>query len=263
MNDVSGWGDSLIDRVAAAADVVVFDHGSRLLSAGAVVEWHVEPGGVYGFIAGGAHEVSCTLRVEPLREDHLALLLTFIRHLPPEQLSRRFLEVLDKALANRHVTLGPSSAPEPRCECPDWGDYCKHSVALALALAGAIDANPWTWLRTRGLEIAVEPEVPDVEDREPTLDDELAIYWSGSQEGVAISDVPRPADRERDRNVLVDALAPAFSTPGRTRAAVARLAEEAAAGFEALYRELVDAPGDVPPPRCSDPEGPRRDIAAG
>lgn len=243
MNGVAGWGDTLLQEVRAVTDAERFERGEDLYSEGAVVEWHVEPGGLYGFVEGRSSDYSCTLRVEPLRDDHLALLLTFVRHLPEDQLSRGFLEVLDRALAARRVTLGPTSAPGPRCECPDWGEYCRHSVALAHAFADAVSASPWVWLHARGLE----PRAEDVPAAEPTLDEELATFWAGTEEGSALSDVPRPADRERDRRVLVEALTAAFRTPGRNRAAVARLAEEAAAGFEELYAELVGRCGEVPP----------------
>lgn len=239
MNGVEGWGNALMTAVMREADPQRFARGEDLYVEGAVIEWHVEPGGLYGFIEGRSSEYSCTLRVEPLRDDHLALLLTFIRHLPQDQVSRGFLDVLDRALAARQVTLGPTSAPEPRCQCPDWGDYCKHSVALAFAVADAIDASPWVWLHARGLEPGAG--VSAVAEREPTLDDELATYWSGAVEPGVVPELPRPADRERDRDTLVTALRTAF---GRSSG---RRAEEAATEFEELYRELVAPAGTVPP----------------
>lgn len=46
------------------------------------------------------------------------------------------------------------------CDCPDWGDPCKHGVAALLQLAREVDDDPGLLLRWRGIEDVVPPAPP-------------------------------------------------------------------------------------------------------
>lgn len=46
------------------------------------------------------------------------------------------------------------------CDCPDWGDPCKHGVAALLQLACEVDDDPGLLLRWRGIDDVVPPAPP-------------------------------------------------------------------------------------------------------
>ncbi len=46
------------------------------------------------------------------------------------------------------------------CDCPDWGDPCKHGVAALLQLAREVDDDPSVLLRWRGIDDVVPPPPP-------------------------------------------------------------------------------------------------------
>lgn len=46
------------------------------------------------------------------------------------------------------------------CDCPDWGDPCKHGVAALLQLAREVDDDPALLLRWRGIDDVVPPAPP-------------------------------------------------------------------------------------------------------
>lgn len=46
------------------------------------------------------------------------------------------------------------------CDCPDWGDPCKHGIAALLQLAREVDDDPGLLLRWRGIDDIVPPAPP-------------------------------------------------------------------------------------------------------
>ena len=64
----------------------------------------------------------------------------------------------------------PSSSSQLtfRCSCPDWGDPCKHAVAVTLELADRLDDDPELLARFLGLEAATHSPRPGAAVAQPT-----------------------------------------------------------------------------------------------
>jgi hypothetical protein len=92
------------------------------------------------------------------------------------------------------VASGDLGAAVPRppdvsisCVCPDWGDPCKHGVAVLLKLAQEIDDDPSLLLRWRGIDGPVDRPPPGTESladprfrspSDPDLGDvRLGVVW--------------------------------------------------------------------------------------
>jgi len=191
------WGEDLVSSVALYADGSRYSRGQSLWAQDAVFNLRVEFGKVSAHVDGPLNVYECELEVEPFVGGQLSFLNTLT--IPPGWSTK--LEKLALVLQAHGVSLGP----DPRtpatvsCTCPDDDYYCKHVIATVMTFADRIDDDPTIWLAARGFgraEVAPEPV------REATLDDELAGYWEGSAAS-PVSDVVRPAVRERDTEVLL------------------------------------------------------------
>jgi uncharacterized Zn finger protein len=265
---MTGWGTDLLFSITDTADWLRVDRGEELHAQGAVLHLSVSPGLVVGLVQGSGGAYHCRIQVDLLPDPHLALLMTFLRHLPRGRTSSLMLSTITLGLSARGVDLGPAGDLPPTvfCECPDEEEYCKHVIALALEACGLFDEDPWSWLEARGLTLpagaathappADETEAQDrTVDAVPTLEDELATYWTGSGEVSPVAEVWRPATRERDRAELVTGLLPEFTVQGRSRAKALELASGAAEELEALYAKLKSS--STPVPHARDPlDGP-------
>lgn len=101
------------------------------------------------------------------------------------------------------------------CSCPDWGDPCKHGVAVLFALAAAVDDDPDVLLRWRGIAAPEAPSVggPDASPpvRGPVADDgpraqviELVSALAGLTDRSGKPLVRRAAQRALDRQASQD-----------------------------------------------------------
>lgn len=259
---MTSWGTDLVFAVTDAADWQRVERGEDLHDLGGVLDCRISAGMLTGLIRGsGPEDYACRVHIDVLPAPHLALLLTFLRHLPMGRRNSLMLSTLELGLSARGIDLGPDAdlPPTAFCECPDYEEYCKHVIALTLHAADLFDEDPWLWLEARGLMSSTEaaPTVVSsvVEEPEPvvepTLDDELATYWAaGSGEVPAVAEIARPAHRELDRTELVARLVPEFSVQGRSRAKAIDLAERAADDLEQLYVELIASAATVPAARA-------------
>ena len=102
--------------------------------------------------------------------------------------------------------------PKPRelrfsCSCPDFGDPCKHAVAVLLQLAALVADEPELLVTWRG---AGGFDLPD-DDRalEPGMTPALAAYFGLENEPVLLRPVnplPPPAPDDEAARLLADAL---------------------------------------------------------
>ena len=67
----------------------------------------------------------------------------------------------------------PTSGSDLRftCSCPDWGDPCKHAVAVTLELAERLDDDPAMLTRFLGLRATIPSPRPKVATPTPALAD--------------------------------------------------------------------------------------------
>lgn len=100
--------------------------------------------------------------------------------------------------ARAAAELDPAAAvPAPgdvalSCDCPDWGDPCKHGVAALLQLACDVDDDPSVLLRWRDLEDVVAPAPPGtgplVDPDPPTAPDD---GWDDEVDGGTVRPLRR------------------------------------------------------------------------
>ena len=108
-----------------------------------VVRIFVVPGRIVGKVEGSrVRPYDVQISAPLLRDQPLLRMLHFLLDVP-----EAMQEVLD------HV---PQLIPNPHdvefvCSCPDWGDPCKHGVALWLAAAERFAREPEHLLRFRGI----------------------------------------------------------------------------------------------------------------
>ena len=95
-----------------------------------------------------------------------------------------------------HLPLSPASWGEMSgdCSCPDWGNPCKHQVAVFYALTNDIDRNPLLLFHLRGitskelLEAGGKNDIPDIV---PPLAEPVFIPFA---EATTLSQKENPAD---------------------------------------------------------------------
>jgi uncharacterized Zn finger protein len=121
------------------------------------------------------------------------------------------------------------------CDCPDWGEPCKHVAALCYVLAEEFDADPFAMLAWRGKE----------------RDDLLNALRGSARAGAAAPAAARPGRPTGDSPalaVLADVPGPsaeqsaaAFWSPGLSQARLNTLPQSPAAPADLLLR-LSDPP---------------------
>ena len=82
-----------------------------------------------------------------IEEDPMLLALIAAGELPESFLQK---------LKDKGIDLIPQKWKEMdrKCNCPDWGDPCKHMAALYYVIAREIDADPHVLFRLRGMDLA-------------------------------------------------------------------------------------------------------------
>jgi len=98
---------------------------------------------------------------------------------------------LEAVFREAGVELFPRRWSELRtdCNCPDWGDPCKHIAAVLYVFADQLDADPWLLIEWRGRArddlLGAFDGVPEV------AGDEIAPWWPFGPG--PLPDVPAPA----------------------------------------------------------------------
>ena len=176
---------------AEMADPERFRRGRTYVRQHAVDSIDVEPAVVHGEVQGSRPSpYHVTIRTRPVRRATAVA-----------------------AMADDGTTARPSMlVPRPddlriTCDCPDWGDPCKHAVAVLLALGDELAAEPELLARWRQVS---EPAPDDVAS--------LAAASPDRAPGAArADDVPDPLNQFFGRGYDPDPIAPLTPLPARRR----------------------------------------------
>jgi len=160
------WGQRLIDAVEASADQNRLSRGRSYLTNGRIQKLAVDSTGVFNAQVRGSINAYMGVHKEPLylvsielpvigsdawseiiktiaqRANLLAQLL--MKELPAE---------IEACFESFSYQLVPQRYKELKtfCNCPDWGDPCKHIAGVIYQLAQRIDQDPFTLFELRGL----------------------------------------------------------------------------------------------------------------
>lgn len=232
------WSRRFIDLVESFADKGRLQRGRAYARKGQVIDLRVGPYEVTARVQGSVAEpYEVALGIDAIEEEdwraieaELAARAVFRARLlagemPPE---------IEGVFAEFGLTLFPESPDDLHlmCDCPDWGDPCKHAAAVLYLLAEAFDDDPFLILawngRTRERLLtalrrgpaAAAPDPFEIEDEPLTA----AGFWTPPSGLARLRErppVPRvpagfllrvatpPPVRVRRRD-LVDVLAPAY-----------------------------------------------------
>ncbi|MCR3744924.1 putative conserved protein, contains Zn finger domain [Actinomadura glauciflava] len=231
------WSRRFIDLVESFADAGRLQRGRAYARKGNVFDLRVDAHEVTAKVRGSAPEpYEVALGIEAIDEDgwraveaELASRALFRARLlagemPPE---------IEWVFAELGLALFPDSASDLHlmCDCPDWGDPCKHAAAVLYLLAEAFDDDPFLILQWNGrrrdqllgaLRRAAGTEPDPLEMREEPLTAEG--FWTPPSglarlrerppappvpPGFVLRLPPPPPVRVR-RRALADVLAPAY-----------------------------------------------------
>lgn len=231
------WSRRFIDLVESFADAGRLQRGRAYARKGNVFDLRVEAHEVTAKVRGSAPEpYEVALGIEAIDEDgwraveaELASRALFRARLlagemPPE---------IEWVFAELGLALFPDSASDLHlmCDCPDWGDPCKHAAAVLYLLAEAFDDDPFLILQWNGrrrdqllgaLRRATETEPDPLEMQEEPLT--AAGFWTPPSglarlrerppappvpPGFVLQVAAAPPVRVR-RRALTDVLAPAY-----------------------------------------------------
>lgn len=150
------WSRRFIDLVESFADTGRLSRGRTYARKGQVYDLRVTPYEVTAKVRGSRPEpYEVALGIEGIgaanwraAEKELASRAVFRARLlagemPPE---------IEWVFAELGLALFPSTASDLHlmCDCPDWGDPCKHAAAVLYLLAEAFDDDPFLILEWNG-----------------------------------------------------------------------------------------------------------------
>ena len=146
------WGRAFVAAVEGVSEPGRLARGRSYARAGQVVSYRIEAGEVTAEVQGSQpRPFAVVLRIRPLREEELALLIDTIRTEPGM--------LADIAAGELPPALGPRLLPTTvadfdfGCTCPDPAWPCKHAVAVCYLLAERLDEHPRDILGLRGLDL--------------------------------------------------------------------------------------------------------------
>ncbi|MEV0668009.1 SWIM zinc finger family protein [Actinomadura luteofluorescens] len=231
------WSRRFIDLVESFADAGRLQRGRAYARKGNVFDLRVDAYEVTAKVRGSAPEpYEVALGIEAIDEDgwraveaELASRALFRARLlagemPPE---------IEWVFAELGLALFPDSASDLHlmCDCPDWGDPCKHAAAVLYLLAEAFDDDPFLILQWNGRRrdqllgalrraTATEPDPLEMREEPLTADG----FWTPPS-GLArlrerppappvppgfVLQVAAPPPVRVRRRALADVLAPAY-----------------------------------------------------
>ena len=134
--------------VGERSDATRFLRGAELMERGKVIALTVSHGRANGSVQGSSH-------------------------------APYVVEIVSKA---DRVFPSSSSQLTFRCSCPDWGDPCKHAVAVTLELADRLDDDPELLARFLGLEAMTQLPRPGGAVAPPTsaVLETVAPVWASA-----------------------------------------------------------------------------------
>jgi uncharacterized Zn finger protein len=155
--------------------------GRRYARTGQVVSLDIAPGTISAKVQGSRptpYTVKISLavptraqwtRIEAAMAGKVAFLAKLLDGEVPAELEAVF--------ADAGVSLLPSTWRDVRttCNCPDWGDPCKHTAAVLYVFADKLDSDPWQLLTWRGR--TREELLGGLPTRPTAAADEIAVWW--------------------------------------------------------------------------------------
>jgi hypothetical protein len=213
-------GAELLELAAHCADSARLTRGRSIARHGQVGALQVEASVVRADVAGSRPEpYAVELRCRPAgaalqaRLEDVAAVLVEGDELAARQLARGTWR---PGLVDEAVAAGVALVPSPgdvsfSCTCPDWGEPCKHGVALLVAFAGEVDADGAALLRWRGLDGgdgSVPTTTRSAPDRPASVADLLSRLPSSVQRAGGATGAP-----ERRPTPVSPPVAPAVTDP--------------------------------------------------
>jgi SNF2 family DNA or RNA helicase/uncharacterized Zn finger protein len=154
---VSPWGKWFIDVLDGYGMGARLDRGRSYANTGKVLSLDIRDGKAAAKVKGHyrpSYKVEIVFpplaekeRVFALIEEDPSLLARIAAGELPEEFLRKLQREGIELIPRRWKDMKRS------CNCPDWGDPCKHMAALYYVIAREIDADPHILFRLRGLEL--------------------------------------------------------------------------------------------------------------
>jgi superfamily II DNA or RNA helicase len=157
------WGKWFIDVLDSYQMGARLDRGRSYANTGKVLSLEIKDGKVTAKVKGNYRPFyKVEISFPPLEEKKRVFKLieedpSLLARIAAGELPESFLVKLKK----EGINLIPKRWKEMKrsCNCPDYGDPCKHMAALYYIIAREIDADPQTLFRLRGIDLR------DVADR--------------------------------------------------------------------------------------------------
>jgi hypothetical protein len=201
----SWWSKRFIEVLESYGLGGRMQRGRRYARAGQVLDLEIRPSVIAAQVQGSRprpYRVFLELRPPTdaqwdAIEKAMAAKVGFAAHLlagevPPE---------LETVFREAGVELFPARWSELRtdCNCPDWGDPCKHIAAVLYVFADQLDADPWLLIEWRG---RTRDELLGAFDGPPDVaGEEIAPWWPFGPG--PLPDVPAPASSDASATTLL------------------------------------------------------------
>lgn len=186
------WSSRWLDMLEQFRLGARLGRGRSYATGGQVLNLAVESGEMSASVQGaGAEPYRCRIAMaDPLSAQTAAHIAAEIRA-NPILFARLFVKDLpfsvERFFVDAHAPLFPRGIADltTQCSCPDWGNPCKHLVAVLILFAEAIAADPCLLLTFRGfpaslLEPEPEPAPPPKEREQLPPSAAHADFWGNA-----------------------------------------------------------------------------------
>jgi len=154
------WGNYFLDAINRyyMYDARV-DRGKAYANSGKVVYINIESNKVQARVRGHyGYDYKVKLEFSPYKENEKKQIIDIIENnvlILGEIINGKLPEDLMIELEKRKISIFPENWNKLNrsCDCPDWGDPCKHMAAVYFVLASQIDKNPFILFELRGLDL--------------------------------------------------------------------------------------------------------------
>jgi len=201
-------GAGVAELAARVADGARLGRGRTIARRGLVGSLAVTAGTVTADVDGSRPEpYEVTVACRPASAGVAADLAAVVAD--DELAARQFARgTVRPGLVDLAVSAAVELVPEPMdvsfsCTCPDWGEPCKHAVAVLLELASAGDDDGTVLLRWRGLDPAATQSAPARATRSApappaTISDLLSRLPPGVRRGAGVERSPQTPEPPAD-----------------------------------------------------------------
>ncbi|MFM7536080.1 MAG: SWIM zinc finger family protein [Acidimicrobiales bacterium] len=181
-------GAGVAELAARVADGARLGRGRTIARRGLVGSLAVTAGTVTAEVEGSRPEpYEVTVACRPASAGVAADLAAVVAD--DELAARQFARgTVRPGLVDLAVSAAVELVPEPMdvsfsCTCPDWGEPCKHAVAVLLELATAVDDDGTVLLRWRGLDPSAATPPAPARSAPATITDLLSRLPPGVRRG--------------------------------------------------------------------------------